>query len=202
MIRKSNNSRIKIIGLTGPIGAGKNEVAKLLKRRGACVIDADLLAHELYKKNYRLWQSLVKNFGSGILKRGGAIERRRLGEIVFNDPKKLKQLNKIVHPYLKEAILKEITSYKSSVVSRKLLVINAAVLKEIGLIPVVDEVWVVTANQNIRLKRLISKGISNQVAEKMIKAQKTETEYLKMADFIVKNEGSLADLKVQLQNQP
>src|SRR3989339_1583388 len=190
---------MKIIGLTGPIGAGKNEVARLLKRPGAYVVDADLLAHELYKKNYRLWQTLVKKFGSGILKRGGGIDRRKLGEIVFNDPKKLKQLNKIVHPYLKEAILKEIDSCKSSVGRCQLVVINAAVLKEIGLIPIVDEVWVVTASRPTRLKRLIGKGMSKSAAEKRIKAQKADTEYLKMADTIIKNNGSLADLKVQFQ---
>ncbi|MFH1389371.1 MAG: dephospho-CoA kinase [Candidatus Margulisiibacteriota bacterium] len=200
MIRKSNNSRIKIIGLTGPIGAGKNEVAKLLKRRGACVIDADLLAHELYKKNYRLWQSLVKNFGSGILKRGGAIDRRRLGEIVFNDPKKLKQLNKIVHPYLKKAILNKIDSCQLLVVSCQLVVINAAVLKEIGLIPVVDEVWVVMAKRGVRLSRLMKKGLTRSAAAKRLDTQMPESGYLKIADKTIINDSLLSDLKLKIQS--
>lgn len=185
--------------MTGPIGAGKNEVAKLLKRRGALVIDADLAAHELYKKNYRLWQALVKKFGSGILKQGGEIDRRELGEIVFSDPQKLKLLNRIVHPYLKAAIVKEVNC-KLEAGSWQLVVINAAVLKEIGLIPLVDEVWVVTAKREVRLNRLMKKGLTRSAAAKRLDAQMPQSGYLKIADKTIKNDGFLPDLKQQLSN--
>jgi len=99
------SKKAKVIGLTGPIGSGKNEVAKVLKRRGAYIIDADRIAHTLYSTQSAIWQELVRVFGSRILNRGGAINRKKLGEIVFANKRELKKLNRIIHPLLKEAIV-------------------------------------------------------------------------------------------------
>ncbi len=183
----------KIIGLTGPIGAGKDAVARALKRRGACIIDADRLAHGLYAAQAPLWHELVKTFGSRILMRGGKINRKKLGEIVFSDKKKLLQLNKLVHPHLKEAIAREIGQ------GGELVVINAAVLKEIGLLPLVDEVWAVTAPKEVRLKRLVKNGLPEKEAKKRIAAQISAQEYAKIADVIISNTGTLKQLNGKVQ---
>ncbi len=189
----------KIIGLTGPIGAGKDEVARILRRRGAYIIDADRLAHGLYAAQTPLWHELVKAFGSRILMRGGKINRKKLGESVFSEKQKLKQLNILVHPALKQKIVEAIAGCQSSVVSCKLIVVNAAVLKEIGLLPLVDEVWVVTAPKELRLKRLVSKGLPENEAKKRIGSQVSAKEYAKIADVVINNTGTLKQLSGKIQ---
>lgn len=188
---------MRTIGLTGPIAAGKDTVARILQRHGAYIINADRVAHELYASQTPVWHALVRAFGSKILNRGGKINRKKLGAIVFGDKKKLAHLNQIVHPALREEIIKRVESRQSSVVSCQLIVINAAVLKEIGLLDYVDEAWVVMASRAIRLKRLIKKGLSKAEAQRKIKAQATRQEYFVMADFVIKNDGTLK----QLQNR-
>src|SRR3989338_4727039 len=105
-MRRCYTLNMRIIGLTGPIAAGKNEVVKILKRKGALIIEVDEIAHSFYQPQSSLWHELVKAFGSKILMRGGKINRSKLGEIVFADKEKLQQLNKLVHPLLKEQIVK------------------------------------------------------------------------------------------------
>lgn len=178
----------KIIGLTGPIGAGKNEVAKILRRRGAHIIDADEIGHNLFTPQSDVWCKIVEAFGSKVLNRGGAINRHKLGKIVFSDPKKLEILNSITHPKIKEIIKSEIEDKKGTVV------INAA-LPELfeGL---VDQTIVVVASKEKRIKRLLKQGLSKSDAEKRIKSQMPQKEYLKLADAVVKNDGT----KKQLSN--
>ncbi|HVN67121.1 MAG TPA: dephospho-CoA kinase [Candidatus Sulfotelmatobacter sp.] len=190
---------MKIIGLTGPIAAGKDEVVKILKRHGAYVIDVDELAHQLYAPQTPVWHELVKVFGSKVLMRGGRINRKRLGEIVFADKQKLQALDRIVHPQLKEKVLQLIKSHQSSVSSRQIVVINAAVLKEIGLASYVDEVWAVIAPRAARLKRLVKAGLSQQAARKMIDAQAPQTVYVKLADKLIRNQGTLGQLNAKVQ---
>jgi len=191
---------MKIIGLTGPIGAGKDGVAKILKRLGAYIIDADKVAHELYSFQSPVWQELIKTFGSKILKRGGEINRKKLGEIVFSDKKKLKELDKIVHPALKDAVIQAIESSKQKAASsEQIIVVNAAVLKEIGLIDQMDEVWVVIASKGKRLKRLVKSGVSKEEALRRINAQFSQKDYLKLADVVIKNDGTLKQLDAKVQ---
>jgi len=187
-----------IIGITGPMGAGKDTVAKILQKKGAEIIDVDKLAHTLYPAQSLLWQKIVKAFGSKILSRGGEINRKKLGVIVFGDHRQLKVLNRIVHPELKKEIIREVEIRKFENVGtglvpvrEKLIVINAALLKEIGLIDLVDEVWVVMASQAVRLKRLIQKGMDRKTALQRMKMQMGQKENLKMADKVINNNGKI-----------
>lgn len=188
----------KIIGLTGPIGSGKNEVAKILRRHGVFVIDADTVAHTLYNIQSPVWHELVRTFGSKILIRGGKISRRKLGEIVFSDKEKLQELDRIVHPHLREAIINA-TEKQKNLKTEKLIVINAAVLKEIGLVDYVDEVWVVMASREKRLGRLLKMGFSKAEALARMRLQMRQKDYLKMADVVIKNDGTLRQLNAKVQ---
>jgi dephospho-CoA kinase len=199
IIKKVISKKVKVIGLTGPIGAGKDAVARILKRHGAYIIDADSLAHKLYSSQTLLWHELVKAFGSKILMRGGKINRKKLGEIVFTDKKKLKQLNEIVHPALKKAVIEEIKLRTPNSQLRTLIVINAAILKELGLLPLVDAVWLVTAPKEMRLKRLIGKGLPVQEARHRINAQASARAYSKLADVVINNTGTLKQLSGKIQ---
>jgi dephospho-CoA kinase len=191
---------MRIIGLSGPIAAGKDEAARVLKKNGALVIEVDQIAHTLYQPQSSLWHELVKAFGSKILMRGGKLNRAKLGEIVFADKNKLKQLNQLVHPLLKEEVKKIVESRKQIAERRKqTIVINAAVLKEIGLVDLVDEVWVVTASAENRLKRLVKAGLSREEAAQRIKAQLPQKDYLKIADVVIKNDGTLKQFHAKIQ---
>lgn len=190
----------KIIGLTGPVAAGKDAVAKILAKLGAFVIDADKLAHTLYSPKSKVYQSLVKTFGKKMLAPSGKISRKKLGEIVFADKAALTKLNRIVHPALKREIIKIVEKLIAES-CKPFIIINAAVLKEIGLIPHVDEVWVVLASREKRLKRLIKKGLSKEKALKRINSQAPQKDYLKMADVVIRNEGTLKQLYAQIQTQ-
>ena len=191
-----NKPMTKIIGLTGPIAAGKNAVAQILAQQGAVVIDADQVAHSLYIVGSPIWQGLVKAFGLAVLRPDKQIDRKRLAEIVFADKEKLAQLNKIVHPQLKSKLIKIAEKQKAE--SSKLIIINAAVLKEIGLIKHVDEVWVVMAKEDNRLKRLQNKGLSKGEAENRIKAQTSEQNYLSIADKVFQNNGTQDQLQADI----
>jgi dephospho-CoA kinase len=189
----------KVIGLTGPIGAGKDEAAKILHRSGALIIDADEVAHTLYDTQTPIWQVMVREFGSRVLNRGGKINRKRLGEIVFSDTKQLMKLDRIIHPYLKEAIIK--LAEKGKAESRKLIVINAAVLKEIGLLNYVDKVWVVMASREARLKRLLKTGLDKKQVKVRMQSQMSQKEYLELADVVIQNEGTLKELSKEVSGQ-
>ena len=188
-----------IIGLTGPIAAGKNALAGILSKSGAFVIDADKIAHKLYPVHSLLWKKIVTKFGSKILVRGGEISRKKLGAIVFSNKDLLQRLDQLVHPYLKEAVINEINKITNDELRMtncgNLIVINAAVLKEIGLIDIVDQVWVVMASKEKRLKRLIKKGMDRTDALKRMNSQLSQKEYLDMADLVIKNDGTLKELK-------
>ena len=166
---------------------------------GAFIIDADKVAYTLYVPQSRVWGQLVKAFGSKILNRGGEINRKKLGEIVFSDKKKLQILNRIVHPYLKEEIIQVAEKQKSREAESRRIIINAAVLKEIGLVDYVDEVWVVMASREKRLKRLVRAGLSKEEAQRRVESQASQKEYLEMADVVIKNDGTLRQLNAKVQ---
>jgi dephospho-CoA kinase len=189
----------KVIGLTGPIGAGKDEVVRVLRRRGAFVIDADKVAHTLYSSQNPVWRELVKVFGSRILNRGGMINRKKLAEMVFADKKLLQKLNRIIHPYLKETIM--LIAEEQKAVGTALIVINAAVLKEIGLLEYVDEVWAVLASKELRAERLQQAGLSKKEIDQRLNSQLAQKEYLKLADVVIRNNGTLRQLAKQVQEK-
>ncbi len=178
-----------VIGLTGPIASGKDTVAKILARHGAVIIDADKIGHEVIKPQQKAWHGIVKAFGSKVLNKGGVINRKKLAKIVFSDISALKKLDKITHPEILKTVRRQIRAAK-----RKLVVINAAILAEMKLIPLVDKVIVVLAGKNIRLKRLIRSGRSRSDALARIKAQASDAQYRKLGDIVIVNNGTIKGL--------
>ena len=182
-----------IIGLTGPIASGKNTVAKMFARRGAFVIDADTIGHQAIAPQSKAWHEIVKAFGSKVLNRGGAVNRRKLARIVFSKPGLLKKLDKMTHPEMRRIISAKIKLAKMS--DKKHIVINAALFEEMKLLPLVDKVIVVLSGKNSRVRRLLKKGRSREESLAKIKAQRSDAEYLKMDDIVIVNDKSIAELK-------
>ncbi len=190
----------KIIGLTGPIGSGKSTVSKILKNKGACIVDADEVAREVVEKDQPALKELIKRFGDSIIKEEGSLDRRALGKIVFGDEQKRRDLNQIVHPYIIERIERAMIRFLNDP-SPMVLVIDAALLFETGLHQKVDQVWYVDADEEVRVRRILDRdAISYEDALARIKAQPGQKANKEKADIIIKNEETLEKLKQKVES--
>ncbi len=184
----------RVIGLTGGIGSGKSTASETMAKLGAVVIDADKVGHEAYLPNTDTWQALVKEFGKGILTADNTIDRKKLGALVFSHPDNLKKLNGIVHPRMYEMMKKRITDYKKQGV--KVIVVDAAILFEANWTPLVDEVWVVIADEINVVKRAVARtGLPEEQIRSRLRSQMSNEERVKRANLVIHNDGSLEDLK-------
>ncbi|MBG0817470.1 dephospho-CoA kinase [Planomonospora sp. ID82291] len=186
------------IGLTGGIGSGKSEVSRRLSDRGAVVIDADKIAREVVEPGTPGLARVVAVFGDEVLRADGALDRERLGSIVFSDSGKLAALNGIVHP-LVGARVAELQSQAAEDDEDAIVVYDVPLLVENKLAPMYDAVIVVDAADEVRLARLTGvRGMSEQDARARIAAQASREDRLGVADIVIRNEGSLEELDARV----
>lgn len=187
-----------VVGLTGGIGSGKSTLATLLAQRGAHLIDADELGRLALEPGEPAWHSVVGQFGKEILIPGSmSIDRRKLANIVFDDPKRLAVLNEIVHPVILSRIADILESLKGT---DSIVVIDAALLDEIGLSASVGKLIVVVAESDIRIERLMrDRHMSEAEVQARMDAQVDSMEVAAKADFVVRNDWSLEKLDVEAQ---
>jgi dephospho-CoA kinase len=179
------------VGLTGGIGSGKSEVARRLARYGALVIDADQLAREVVEPGTEGLAQVVGTFGSGVLAADGTLNRQRLGEIVFADTELLAKLNSIIHP-LVGARMRQL---EQGAGQGAILVEDIPLLAEGGLAGFYDVVVVVDVSPRTQLDRLVKeRQMAREQAEARIAAQATREQRLAIADIVLDNSGSLAEL--------
>ncbi len=185
-----------IIGLTGNIGTGKTTVLRMLAARGARIIDADQVAHQVMAPGGIAYAPILALFGRGILDASGAIDRSRLGQLVFGNPDKLAQLEKIVHPAVYAAVNAEVQAAAEPVV-----VIEAIKLLEAGMAAALcDQVWVITSPVDQQVERLMrDRGMSRAAAEARMATQSPQSFKVSQADVVLDNSGALADLDKQVE---
>ncbi len=187
------------IGLTGGIGCGKSAAAVILAELGAVLIDADKVGHEVYEPGKPCWDALVDAFGREIVAPDQTIDRKKLGARVFSDPSALKRLNAIVQPRIAEEINERVRYLRSRGVEAP-IVVEAAVLVEAGWQWLVDEIWVVTCSRERAVSRVIAaRGLSREQVERRIGNQISETERTRDADCVIRNDGSLAELRAGIE---
>jgi dephospho-CoA kinase len=179
----------KIIGVTGGLATGKTTVAEMLAAKGAELVDADRIAHELLGSDEDVQFKVVNIFGKGILE-GNRIDRKKLAHVVFEDKSKLGALCQIMHPTIIFRI-KELVARST----KDVVVIDAPLLIEAGLDEFVDVVVVVTAERDTQIKRATDRGISGEEAEKIMDCQMALSEKVKFADYIIENNAKLKDIK-------
>ncbi len=183
-----------IIGLTGNIACGKSQVAALLQELGAELIDADRVAHELLEPSTTEYQRIVERFGRDILQPSGAIDRRKLGAIVFADPAALRDLEQILHPGVRPRI-----RARFAAAQRPVVVVEAIKLLEVGLYLETDAVWVVTADRDTQIKRLLeTRGLTPAEAAVRVDSQPPQAEKVARADVVIDNSGDLAHTREQV----
>jgi dephospho-CoA kinase len=183
------------VGLTGGIGAGKSEVSRRLAAQGAVVIDADAIAREVVAPGTEGLAAVTAEFGAGVLRQDGALDRERLGEIVFADQAMLQRLNGIVHPLVGQRM----DELEKDAGTGAIIVHDVPLLAENNLGSGYDLVVVVDAPRHIQLDRLIrQRGMSQDQAEARMAAQASREKRLAIADLVVDNSSSLAELDRQV----
>ena len=186
------------VGLTGGIASGKSAVSRFLREAGAFIIDADEIAHAVILKGGPAYRSIVDAFGKEILDPSGEIDRKRLGQIVFNDPDKRRRLNHLVHPHVFERAEAE----KEAITRRHpkaVIVFDAALLIETGACQNMDWTLVVYVDRSTQIERLtLRDGLTREQAEERIAAQMPLDEKIRFADEVIDNRKPLDQIKKEV----
>jgi dephospho-CoA kinase len=185
---------MRVFGLTGGIASGKSAVAKIVAARGIPVIDADLVAREIVEPGTEGHAEIVRAFGESVLAADGAIDRKALGALVFADEAARKRLNAITHPRIAMRSQQRMAEIAAS--GAPIACYEAALLVENGLAEAFRPLVVVAVSLPTQVERLMARdGVSKADALARIQAQFPLAEKVAMADFVIENEGSLADLE-------
>lgn len=189
-----------LIGLTGGIATGKSTVAEMFKDLGAVITDFDLLARKVVEPEKQSWQLIINFFGNDILNPDNTINRKKLSDIVFNDPLKREKLETFTHPFIWDEF---ITQVETSIQLNRQAIIHAVVplLIEGRMHDLFMKKIVVYSSPEIQIKRLIARdNISQQMARKILESQLPIDEKVKYCDFIIKNEGSIESTGKEVNN--
>jgi dephospho-CoA kinase len=190
------------VGLTGGVACGKSTVAKMFADLGAEIVDADAIAHELYRPGQEVLQELVRHFGREILKPDGELDRAKLATLVF-DGGRVEELNKIVHP----AVIRQQDQWMRSLGDKDpyaVAIVEAALIFEAGVKDHFDRIMVVTCKPAQKIARFAQRtGMSADAAssdvERRNKAQMPDKEKAQRADFVIDNSGSVEETHHQVQ---
>jgi len=189
---------VRLIGLTGGIGSGKSTVAAMLADRGALVIDADRVAHEVYEPGTEGHDLLLQRFGPSILDEQGRVDRRRLGAIVFNDAQALKDLNAIIHPLVRKEIARRLLEISADDPDA-VVVLEAALMAETGWTAGAAELWAVLALPEVVVGRLVrQRGMDERDVRLRLAAQASNDQRRRIATRVLENNGDLEHLEAQV----
>ena len=192
-------NRPKVIVITGSIGTGKSTAVDIIKEFGFTVLDSDKIVHEGYNIGSELYYKIINHFGEDILK-GDEIDRQKLGEIVFNNDKKLNELNNMVHGYVYDKLKEGIEASKEKVIFLDIpLLFETKDIHE----PIYDEIWLIYVSEETQRKRLIERALrENKDPEEVLKIidkQISIEEKVFMVDEVINNEGSVEELKENIK---
>lgn len=190
---------MKKIGITGGVGSGKSLILTFLEEKyRAVVYEADKIAHQVQAPGEECFRSIRAHFGDEIIAQDGTIDRKKLGEIVFSDAEQLAVLNGIVHPAVEKRVeeLIEIEEKKGT----KLFVLEAALLTKQIYREILDEIWYIHVDREVRKERLAaSRGYTYERTEAMIALQPDESEFTEFCDRVIENSGEFEETKRQLE---
>ena len=174
-----------VVGLTGPIGAGKSTVAGLLRELGAKVLDADAIAKDELLRGTVGYSAAIQRFGTGILGEDKEVDRSKLAAKVFVDPRELEALERILWP----RVIARVLEARSMLSEREVLVVEAIKLLDTALRRACDRVWVVMARRETLLSRLARRGVSEDDALGRLRSQSSDDEFTEAADVVIANDG-------------
>ncbi len=188
--------QLYLVALTGGIASGKSTVCRLLRERGAHILDSDVLAREVVKKGEPAWREIVEHFGESVLTPQGEIDRGRLASIVFSDPEEIAFLNRVTHPRVFQLMGERLQELEGLTGGRAVVVLDIPLLVEAKAAHLFQMNLVVDAPPEIQVQRLVAeRGISEEEAWARINSQATREDRLRHADLVIENSGTLADLE-------
>lgn len=193
---------MKVIGITGGVGAGKSEVMRLLSEElsdDCFILIADEAAHRVEKKGEDCYRQLVELLSEEILSEDGEIDKKAFSARLFTEPGLRERVNGIVHPAVKRYILSEIEEKRREGRARWFF-IEAALLIEDGYESICDELWYVWASEEVRRKRLMdSRGYSKEKIDGILVSQNSEETFRKHCRVVIENNGELAETRKQIE---
>ena len=184
-----------LIGVTGGIACGKTEVSRVFQEKGAIILSGDLIGKEVVERSRKVLKELTRVFGTGILNKKKQLDRRKLGGIAFASTDAKEKLNRIIHPYLLGELRKRVRSLRKRGY-KGMVVVDAALIVEWGLVKELDYLIFVQSKRKNRIRRLQEhKGYSLREVFDRIKSQLPEIDKRKLADFVIKNDQGLTELR-------
>jgi len=189
---------VKLVGLTGGIASGKSMVAEILKRQGAAIINADVLAREVVEPGHQAWTEIVNTFGIAVLQPDRTLDRQKLRAIIFDDAAARKKIESIIHPQVRALAEQRIREHAAA--GYAVIVYEVPLLFEGNLQEWLRPVILVACDVDTQRNRLQSRdNLSAAQAQKHIDAQMSLEAKRRLADYVIENNGSLEDLKRQVQ---
>jgi len=180
------------IAITGRFGSGKTMISNILKEKGIFLLMVDEIAHDLYEKGTACWNQIIEYFGKSILNATGEIDRKTLGKIVFSDKKKLAKLNSVMFPALKERVIE---LHSSQIHKSEIIVIDCALLFEMQLDVLANEIWIPYVPESILVQRLKNKLIySEESIYQRLSLQMTFETIVNKCQVVIDNKGSAIEL--------
>ena len=199
---RQSDEGMKVIGITGGVGAGKSEVISWLAKRPDCrVIMADREAHRLEEPGGVCYEPLLALLGDEVLDSGGRIDKRKMAAKIFGDEALRGRVNGIVHPAVKAYLTAQIKQERAAE-KLKFLFIEAALLIEEGYAGIVDELWYIHAEEEIRRQRLKNgRGYTDEKIDSILKSQLSEEEFRKHCAVVIENNGTLQGVYTQIEKE-
>lgn len=190
------DKKVRIIGITGSIAAGKSLVAEIFRSQGAYIIDADILSREAVTPGSPGLARISETFGPNLTHPDGTLDRAALSEIVFNNPADRKKLEAILHPIIRQLFLEKLESARKDTREGQLIAYVVPLLFESqNKYPELEKIVVVSCDRETSIERIMQRdGSSRETAEKKVAAQLPIEEKEKLADIVIKNDSSLEEL--------
>jgi dephospho-CoA kinase len=190
-----------LVGVTGGIGSGKSMVCAMLAEMGCELFEADRIAKELQLEDPEVIRGIEELFGRDVYSRDASgklqIDRKAIAAIVFTDPEKLATLNRLIHPKVREAFIREVKRCARE--GKRILCKEAAILFESGADRDLDRIIVVAANNGLRLERAVARGMDRVEAQRRMQAQWPQEKLIERAHYVIFNDGTLDELRSQVE---
>ncbi len=189
---------MRVFGLTGNIGSGKSSVAAMFREEGIPMLDVDRISREVTAPGERAYRRVIEAFGAAILRPDGAIDRKRLGEIVFANAEHRARLEEITHPAILDAMKEALSALSRE--GHRAAIVEAALVYETGRKGILGKVISVRCDEGIQVRRLMDRdGITREQAVARIGAQMDAEEKARSADYVIDNSGSLENTRRQVR---